>query len=277
MKIAIIPNISKASYISVVDLLVKAVDGRALLIAEEAVAHELSGVVPSTNLYDEADIAIVIGGDGSILMAAIKCAKYNIPILGINLGRIGFMSEVETADIKGAVDRLIDGNYTSEKRMMMDINLVKKNGEGIHKIALNDAVITKSAEAKLISLDLFSNGDKVSEYVADGLIIATPTGSTGYNISAGGPVIDPVMELFSATSICPHMLNARPMIMPTENVSIRLNDKLEENSALLTVDGEVCGTVDKGDVVNITKSELFTTLIKMGSMSFYDVLMNKLS
>lgn len=278
MKIAVLPNMKKDTGLEATKRFAEAVGGRAQLLMESPAAADVPGARLSGDVYAEADIAVVLGGDGSILQAAASCALRGIPILGINLGRIGFMSEAEAANVEAAADRLICGSYKTESRMMMNVEIVRS---GVHMdcgLALNDAVISKDAEAKLISMALYSDSERVSEYVADGLVIATPTGSTGYNLSAGGPVVNPTMNLFTAAAICPHMLSARPMVMPAEQeIRVRLDARLPVNEAVVFVDGDVRGCITVGDEVIITRSEYKTELIKFGNSSFYDILVNKLS
>lgn len=273
-KVVLIPNTVKDKDFFVTKKVIKSLEKYVDVSVEGGLSGNLPQKYISDNAYSDADCAIVIGGDGTILQAASKCAKSNIPILGINLGRIGFMTEVETDEVEYAIKALISGEFTTEERMMLKVSF-SKSGKEYH--ALNDAVISKTDNSKLINMELYSAGDLINRYVADGLIISTPTGSTGYSLSAGGPVINPLMELFLATPMCPHMLTARPAVMPASDVLRVVLDADNENCALVTLDGEIAGKIEDSDEVIITKSEYKTKIIKIKKQSFYNVFTGKLS
>lgn len=273
-KIVIIPNETKDVGLNVTKSLINILNKKAEIFMEKKFKD--SGILvefKGDNLFDDADIVIVIGGDGTMLCVAEPCGKRSIPVMGINMGRVGFMTEVETYAMEQACQRLLEGDYRLEKRMMMDVK-IKKNEEVIGGYsALNDVVLSK-VDAKMISAELYSDKNKINAYVADGLIISTPTGSTGYSLSAGGPVADPCMELFIASPMCAHMLNSRPAVMPSDKDIIL---KLKEGNATVTVDGVVCEQISDGDEVIASKSKYTFDIIKMSDRSFYDILINKLS
>lgn len=273
-RIVIIPNDTKDVGLSVTKSLIDCLKDRAELFMENR--FEASGFdvnFKGEDIFKNADCVIIIGGDGTMLQVAQPCGKYGIPVMGINMGRVGFMTEVETEDMESACERLLNGDYKIEKRMMMDIK-INKNGQNAGAYtALNDVVLSKT-EAKMISVELYANENKINAYIADGIIISTPTGSTGYSLSAGGPVADPRMELFIASPICAHMLNSRPAVMPADKEIIL---KLSGNNATVTVDGVVSEHLAEGDKVIISKSDYTVDIIKMSGCSFYDVLINKLS
>ena len=278
MKIAIIPNIKKDIGLVVTTELLRHLQGRAEVYMESAFSMSGLQAEYTDDIYSHADMVIVLGGDGTILQVAEPCARRGIPILGINLGRIGFMSEIEREEMDMAVNRILSGDYRLQKRMMMKIQIYHAGKlQGTYH-ALNDAVIAKSAETRLMGMELFSSDEKISEYAADGLIISTPTGSTGYNLSAGGPVVNPMMELFIAAPICAHMLTARPAVLPADDkIRVRLTDRFSVNEAAVSVDGDICGYIKGGDEIVITKSGYETKLVKISEKSFYDVLINKLT
>lgn len=227
-----------------------------------------------SELFLDAQVALVLGGDGTILKAAVSCAKRKIPILGINLGRVGFMTEVNVCDIEDCVKKLLFDDFVIQKRMMMDITLLSGGKKTREFHALNDVVVSKT-HSPMITLQINSDGEKINEYKADGLIIATPTGSTGYSLSAGGPVADPTMELFIASPICAHMLHARcALLSGQKEIEIILKD--DTVLAEITIDGEVCDKITNADRVIIKKSDLNADIIKIGNQSFYDVLIDKL-
>lgn len=279
-RIAIIPNSGKDLGLVNTKRLAVFLRGRAEIYMDEA--YSVLGMdlnfVPQTNIYDRADCAIVLGGDGTILQMASECAKRGIPVLGINLGKIGFMTEIEIDDMENALKKLLDGDYTIEKRMMIKAQIKRDGKVQFSFHALNDVVVSKTAGEKLICMELSTGGEAVNKYTADGLIIATPTGSTGYSISAGGPVVDPRMRLYVATAICPHMLSVRSAVLSSDKpLRISLDTAYGDDDAVVTADGDVQGYIKDADEVVITESEYDFELIKIGGQSFYDTLIKKLS
>lgn len=273
-KIAIIPNKTKDSELLVAKRIVDILKGRAELFMEKKFEGELGGVCfMGEEIFDSCDCVIVIGGDGTVLQVAEPCGKREIPVMGVNMGKVGFMTETETDQLEEACGRLLSGDYLTEKRMMMSIGIVK-DGETVEcPGALNDVVISK-IDAKMISVELYANENKINAYISDGIIISTPTGSTGYSLSAGGPVADPAMELFIASPICAHMLGSRPAVMPADKEIVL---ELTQSEATVTVDGVIVDKIKKGDKIVIKKADYSFNLIRMSKYSFYDVLINKLS
>lgn len=275
--IAIMPNVKKDIGLVWTKKIVDDLKDKAVIYMDKL--YEMSGIpaIYTENIYDKIETLIVLGGDGTILQVADECARHGIAVLGVNLGRVGFMSEVEVDDIEAAVQKLLSGEYRIQSRMMLKIE-IRQNGsvQGTY-YALNDVVIAKSPKARLIYMKLYADGEQVNAYTADGVVIATPTGSTGYSLSAGGPVVDPSMELCVATPICAHMLSARAAVMsPDKELVIRLDDE-QNNEAAVSIDGDTQAHIRHGDEVVITKAEYKTRLIKIGNQSFYDTLIRKLS
>lgn len=279
-RIAVIPNSSKDIGLLNTKRLVGFLQSSAEVYMDEAysvLGMNVKYVSPS-EIYNNADYVIVLGGDGTILQRASECAKRRIPVLGINLGKIGFMTEIELDDMEAAIKKLLDGDFVIEKRMMMKAEIRKNNKVQFAFHALNDVVVSKSTGEKLICMELSTDGEAVNRYTADGLIIATPTGSTGYSISAGGPVVDPRMRLFVATPICAHMLSVRSAVLSSDKVmKIRLDSEYGGSDAVVTADGDVQCYIKDADEVVITESEYDFELIKIGNQSFYDTLIKKLS
>lgn len=274
-RIAVIPNYTKDTEYKFTKQLCRYLSGKAHIVMQEKDRAEgIDAEYTSGDVYDGVDAVIILGGDGTMLQAAEPCGKNAIPVMGINLGKVGFMTEVETADMEDACDRLLEDDFKVEDRMMMEITVSSANGQKTY-IALNDLVISKP-DAKMVAMELCANGEKVSEYMADGLIISTPTGSTGYSLSAGGPVADPAMKVFIATPICAHTLSARPMLMGEhKNITLKLIENGSEN-AVVTVDGENKCFVTRADTVSVRCSEYTLKLIKLGKQSFYYTMMAKL-
>ena len=208
------------------------------------------------------DLTFVIGGDGTILRAARFYSEYKTPVLGINLGRLGFLSQTSEEEFDSLFESVVAGNYSVEERLML---------ESIDKIALNDFVIKGCDSSRTSKFYLEINDEEVCDYIADGLIISTPTGSTAYGLSAGGPVVYPTMDAMVIVPICPHTLNARPLVVPSsENITVRTADKLLS----VSIDGyETENCVDK---ITIKTSSKKAYLAFLKDERFYSVLRNKL-
>ncbi|MCL2096912.1 MAG: NAD(+)/NADH kinase [Oscillospiraceae bacterium] len=228
------------------------------------------------DLYEICDVLIIFGGDGSILKIAPAASKRNIPVIGINLGRIGYMSEIETNETY-LLENIFNNNYIIKNRMMLDVEIIKSDGEILQAgTALNDAVVTHGVLAKLIETELSRGGVKITDYRSDGIIAATPTGSTAYSMSAGGPVIDPDIECFCVTPICPHSLVNRPLIFSCGSV-LEIRNKNADSGVYLTIDGQVNIKLEENDIVKIKKSEYYAKFISVKKRGFFDVLREKIS
>ena len=276
MRIAVIPNRTKDTGLLQTKILCDALNKAniEIVMADEYKDFGIACKFTDAELYSGVDVVIVLGGDGTILQASDECAKRNIPIMGINLGRVGFMTETEQDDIPNAVLRLVAGDYKIEERMMMDVCFT--DGEKtVTSLALNDCVVSKP-DAQMIKAGVFADGEEITEYTSDGVIIATPTGSTGYSLSAGGPVADPKTDVFLATPICAHSLKARPALLASnKTIAVKLFDGANKH-ADITVDGVVVGKLTTGGEITIKKSKYFLKLIKFNNQSFYDILTAKL-
>lgn len=220
------------------------------------------------------DMVIALGGDGTFLRAARLTAPSNIPILGINLGHLGFLSEIEESAVFSDLKKVLAGDYIVDERMMLQAQLVRK-GEVIYQFyGLNDVVLHKGALSRLLQMNVWVGEEFSSCYKADGLIVASPTGSTAYSLSAGGPVVHPELEVMVLTPICPHTLNGRPMIVPaSSNVTIEVSNVSSE--VMLTVDGQTgFGLVNK-DQILITRAPFKAAFIRIHPQRFFTVLRNK--
>lgn len=234
------------------------------------------------SIYDvpeDTECAIVLGGDGTIIQAADALAESEIPLFGINLGTLGFLAEIEKPDILDALDQLMEDHYSIEKRMMLQGKVISECTPLYKKNALNDIVITRSGFSRLISLKIFVNDELVNTYLGDGVIIATPTGSTGYNLSAGGPVITPYSNGMVITPVCPHTLSARSIVVSSHDrisVEVERTKKTQEEEAIATFDGMMGGKLKEKDRIEIKKASVETKLIKLSNPGFFEILRNKL-
>lgn len=219
---------------------------------------------------------LVLGGDGTMLNTARIAAPSGIPLLGINLGRLGFLSELDIPDVIPGLEKLVNGDFRIEERMMLKSEVIRRGKLMETATALNDAVITKGAFARLIRLKTDIDGEDIGTYPADGIIVASPTGSTAYSLSAGGPVVTPEMELMLITPICPHSLWARPLVISSRSqVEVKL---LSDNAeVMLTMDGQHAFRLEKNDSVVITRAPHRARFIRLNSRSFYSVLHSKLN
>lgn len=220
-------------------------------------------------IYAEADMVIVLGGDGSMLEAARRAAEKGVPILGINLGRVGYMTELEMDELD-LVEKVFLGEYTIDERAMLSVEIITREGhKKAESYALNEAVIANGATARIVELELSDNGRYVSDFRADGLVVATPTGSTAYSLSAGGPIVEPKLECFCVTPICPHSMLARPLVFPNSSRLEVKNVCVRERLLHLSLDGRVNYDLYYGDTAVITKSPLVTKLIRVKNFDFY--------
>ncbi|HHW10998.1 MAG TPA: NAD(+)/NADH kinase [Firmicutes bacterium] len=218
--------------------------------------------------------AVVLGGDGTLLKAARLFAGPGVPLLGVNLGHLGFLTEVEPHELDMALTALLAGKYKIEERMMIEATVVKKSGTtGGRYLALNDAVISRSTFARLVTLEASVDDSTLGTFVGDGLILATPTGSTAYSLSAGGPIVHPGLEAIIVTPICPHALGHRAILARGDDtVRVKVNSAVAQDELLLTVDGSPGASLSTGDTVVIKRAAERTRLIRLTGRSFYDVL-----
>lgn len=238
---------------------------------------EYAGVSESFSreqLPDQADLIIVLGGDGTLLSAARVVAGRDVPLFAVNLGHLGFLTAIRIEDLYPELERALTGSHRIGRRRMVDCEIRRQGKRIANYAALNDVVITKTELARMIDLDTHVDNHFVAAYKADGLIIATPTGSTAYSLSAGGPVIFPSVHAFCITPICPHMLTNRPVIVPdTSVIHILVHG---EEGTYLTIDGQVGEPLSKGDLVVCRSSPNTIQLIRPPKMLFFDVLREKL-
>ena len=224
---------------------------------------------------ERADMLVCFGGDGTILHAAKDANAHGVPILGVNMGSVGFMAELEQGELQ-LLSKLATKKYTVEERMMLDVKVFHDGKVLCEDIALNDAVITKGAIARIIDLSVYGDRKLITDFSGDGIIMATPTGSTAYSMSAGGPIVEPTAENIVVTPICAHSLHSRPLVLGHDRVVGAKMGKLTRKTAYLSVDGGKAVKLSGGDLVEIRKSKSKTRLVRLTSRSFYDILNQKL-
>lgn len=223
----------------------------------------------------DADMLVCFGGDGTILHAAKDAVEQDIPILGVNMGSVGFMAELEQSELS-LLSRLVTGKYRIERRMMLDVSVVRDGRVLYRNLALNDAVMTKGAVARVVDLAVYGDGCLISNFSGDGVIVCTPTGSTAYSMSAGGPIVEPTAESIVITPICAHSLQAKSFVLGRDHkVEIR-TEKYSRKSIYLSVDGGRAFKLYGGDKVMISRSESSVGLVRLTEKSFYSVVSEKL-
>ena len=237
-----------------------------------------AGVKPGearAELVRRADVVIVLGGDGTFLSVARCVGPSGPPLVGINLGTLGFLTEARRSELETAIETVVRGNATVERRLMLSIVVSRDQAGTTRYRALNDVVVTKSALARLVRLRLEVNGRPVNTYRADGLIVATPTGSTAYSLSAGGPLVHPELDAILVTPICPHALANRPLVVPS-SARIRITRLSRAEPVYVTVDGQIGGPLEQGDHLEIRRNRFPLRLLRPFPRTFYETLKTKL-
>lgn len=223
----------------------------------------------------DADLLICFGGDGTILHAAKDANAHDVPILGVNMGSVGFMAELEYGELP-LLSRVAAGKYNIESRMMMDVRVIHDNKVIFSDMALNDAVITKGAVARIVDLSVYGDGVLISNFSGDGIIVSTPTGSTAYSMAAGGPIVEPTAENIIVTPICAHALTAKSFVLGSSRVVSVKMGRMTRKTAYLSVDGGRAVKLSGGDCVEIRMSRRKTRLVRVTGRSFYEVVHQKL-
>ncbi|MDP3465276.1 MAG: NAD(+)/NADH kinase [Sulfuricurvum sp.] len=244
---------------------------------EVSIDHISGGMIdvmgqPFEMMCKNSDFLVTIGGDGTLISAVRRSYLYQLPVLGIHAGKLGFLADLDFAELELFVDKLIAGEYRIDKRAMLQATIVTKNGES-KVVAFNDIVLTRPSISKMIRLETYVDGKNFNTYYGDGVVISTPTGSTAYNLSAGGPVLFPHTNVFALTPICPHSLTQRPVVLPGH---FEIEIKTPDASALLIVDGQDMVEITDSDTVHIKLADGGAHLIHRSEFNYFDVLREKL-
>lgn len=279
MRIAVIPNLDKASAIecalNITKILLSA-GAQVILpsfVSSKKAQSDILYFDTYREIFENCDCAVTVGGDGTIIHCARYAAMCAKPILGVNMGRLGYVAELEASEIN-MLTRLVTGDNVTRERMVLDVTVIHKDGTSDSYLAVNDAVISRGSLSRIIDMDVYAGDEKICNYRADGLLFSTPTGSTAYALSAGGPVIDPCLSLIELTPVCPHSLTARTVIFTDDTVlSVTCNSP---DTSYLTVDGQVSVKLDSSDVVRVSKSQhkLLMNVLKL--KNFYKIAGEKL-
>jgi NAD+ kinase len=277
-KIGIVANIEKEkSYSYTIDLRNWLIERGLDVYLEDQICKKIGGDngLNLKELAAKSDILIVFGGDGTILRAARTVCASNVPIVGVNLGGFGYLAEINLNEVYGALEQILKGKYKTEKRMMLDVTLNHKGQESDTHTVLNDVVINRGNLSRIVELETTVNDQYLTTYKADGLIVSTPTGSTAYSLSAGGPIVFPEDESIIINPICPHTLTNRPIILPVKAVA-KVILWTKEKGATLTLDGQRSYTLKSGDMITVKKSKFVTTMVSSPYRGYMEILRTKL-
>ncbi len=277
-KVGIVANVEKANIAEFAASLKKWLEDRKIKVSLEAniaAAIGKSGGFKVEDLAGHVDLIAVLGGDGTLLRTARYVADRNVPIIGINMGTFGYLTEVNLNETYVALDLVLKGDFLTEKRMMLDVKILRNKkiiGSGL---VLNDVVINRGNLSRIVELEADVDGQYLTTFKSDGLIVSTPTGSTAYSLSAGGPIVFPGKDLIIINPICPHTLTNRPIIFP-ERSDIQITLLSKENGATVTLDGQESYRITAGDVMIVRKSKFATRLILSPHRSYGEILRSKL-
>ncbi|MBN1621369.1 MAG: NAD(+)/NADH kinase [Endomicrobiales bacterium] len=233
--------------------------------------------MPSSNKkISSLDFALTLGGDGTMLKASRMLASARIPVLGINLGSLGFLAETNPKEVYTLLQDILNDRYRVEERMMLSVT-IKSNKKLTKNYALNDVIIHSGKDNRVVTVTAEINDEFVADYIGDGIIVATPTGSTAYSLAANGPIVHPVLSVFILTPICPHTLTQRPLIVPSQSrLTLNLDSKIKESKPVLSIDGQINHILNKGDLIKISASNESLRLIVNPRRKYLKVLRTKL-
>ena len=283
-RIGIVAKKNKPEVVTIASHLVEWLSTRKIKVYLDGEFGKLLPAAPSAGgwnsvergeIPDHVEMIIVLGGDGTLLSVARQVWNKNIPILGVNLGGLGFLTEITLDELYPVLERIVQDDFATNEREVLNAGVVRSGKRIAEFIVLNDAVINKGALARIIDLETTINGEYLSTFRSDGLIISTPTGSTAYNLSAGGPIVYPSLHTIIITPICPHTLTIRPIIIP-DDVKIRALLKSRDEEVTLTLDGQQGFTLKFEDVVEVGKAEGRILLIKSPYRQYFELLREKL-
>ncbi|MDO8585498.1 MAG: NAD(+)/NADH kinase [Armatimonadota bacterium] len=279
-RIGIVANSGKPDALQLASELADWLAARKVEVLIERESAELVNrpdVAADAEMIASSDFVVVLGGDGTILRAARMVGPKRTPILGVHFGQYGFITEIHPPNLESAMERALAGDFLISDRLMLNASLIRGGKELAQYSALNDVVVAKGPLARLLSLSIYVHDKYIATYASDGIIVSTPTGSTAYSLSAGGPVVNPNVDVMLITPICPHTLNARSLVIPgSESVQIVAECDRDESSMMLTTDGQTGVPLQCSDKVNVARAEYPARIIIWDPLSFYDKLQSRL-
>lgn len=277
MKIAVLSNVIKSNPTEAARAFLSVLGDE----CELYIAKELKGIIPAKEYYEDeelfslADVAVVFGGDGTTLTAARRAAPYAVPVLSINTGHLGFLATVSAHDAKKAAECLMKDNLSLSERIMLNVKVIREGKTIFDALALND-VITHRKAGKLANISITLDNCRVADYRADGVVIATPTGSTAYSLSCGGPLVMPGLDVFVISPICPHFLGSRPMVIPTD-APVGISFPSDISAVSISADGQEECEVFPGDKIVISKAPYKARLLTLKEQNFFNLVRQKLT
>lgn len=279
--IGLVVNPQKEESLRLAGELIPWLTSRGIKLRVESEAAHLTGhgnLAADLEAVCEMEVAVVLGGDGTILRAARIAGPRGTPILGVHLGQYGFITEIHPPDVKPAMERVIRGDYQVSERIMLQASLVRGDETVVSMPAFNDAVVSKGPLSRLLNLHTFVEEGYIATYAADGIIVSSPTGSTAYSLSAGGPVVHPAVSVIIITPICPHTLNARSLVIPVSGTVQIVGEcgSGGDDKMMLTIDGQVGFEMKCSDKVDVRRAEFCARIIYWDRMSFYNKLRSRL-
>ncbi|WP_338622606.1 NAD(+)/NADH kinase [Selenomonas sp. TAMA-11512] len=277
MSIGIFPNMQKNLAKSILKRVMNFFIGKSVRVVMPQREAEYFGfpAYGSESIVDESlDIAVSIGGDGTLLGVCRLLSQHDIPVCGINLGTVGFMTDIELNEIEKCLQKLLNGNYNIEERLMLTGTALHGGKEMLLGHAINDIVVSKGGLARMLRISLDVNKTQVADYKADGIIVSTATGSTAYSLSAGGPILNPLVKALLLTPICPHSFNIRPMVVRAEDI-VEVHVVSGQDVAA-TLDGQKIIPLDEGDTVIVRQSEKSARIVKFADKDYYKIVRTKL-
>lgn len=275
-RIGVLPHTRKEPALRMASELIDLLRSKAIDVWLDDESASMLGMAELAGPAVGLDAGIVLGGDGAFLRAGRRLAVSGVPLLGVNYGHLGFLTEIEPQEISWALDRLLRGEYRIEERFMLRAHVVRRGQEHRAYDCINDVVVARGTLARIVSSHLYIGSSFVGIYRGDGMIIATPTGSTAYSLSAGGPIVHPGMDAVVITPICPHTMGARSMVAaPDEPITLRFESPNDE--LLLTVDGQFGEALQPGDEVRVERAAQKTRLIRLHERTFYDIMRTRLT
>jgi NAD+ kinase len=277
--IGIVSKPTKETVCAVVPPLIEWLRERKVDVVVDKQTHDCTGgntrMVPRENIGESIELLIVLGGDGTLLSAARSLHGHRVPILAVNLGGLGFLTSITLDELYPMLEQVFEEKHLIGERMMLEAEIWRRSALLENHTALNDAVANKGALARMLDFDVDVDGDHVGRYRADGIIVATPTGSTAYSLAAGGPIVHPGLDAFVITPICPHMLTNRPLVIP-DTSRVDIDFSAAESQVYVTFDGQTGIQLERGDRVTIRRSPSKVLFVRPPQKTYFQILRNKL-
>lgn len=276
----LITNYDKDSKLNITNHIVSCIEKLGGKCLYQTIFSKNGDKFESGRIGNEVECVLVLGGDGTLIKVAREMVHRDLPLIGINFGNLGYLAEIERNDMDAAIEKLFEDKYQIEQRMMLQADVIRED-KPIHKsVSLNDVVVSKSGTMKVLEYNVYVNGQFINKYSADGIIVSTPTGSTAYNLSAGGPIVEPCADIVVLTPVSPHTLISRSIVLSADSVidiEICADKNNNNNESYIYYDGDDVCKLEAGDRIAIRKSDMYTRIAKLSEISFFETLQKKMS